>query len=235
MSSDSNIPSYAEHFRWDEKCFCLPLLAVTIIHLVRQTSTLGKIPSGLSPKRKGIQGIYAAAESAFGVQVERSNDVSGTLVHLLKFMNDKDLLLLAALVFTAYDDLEDGIDLRGDGISVRAISGLCFVLDSVLEISDNAESMIRVHIIPGHVEFKGRPYTLVRDGTVTPPLSILEPLVLPTSTARYTTQKERLNSLTARAVITEASDCLRMTYEIKTNSARPSRLCICMFFPPFLR
>lgn len=225
MSSDSNIPTLVEHFRWDDKCFCLPLLAVTIIQLVRQLSTLGKIPPGLSPKRKGIQGIYEAAESAFDVQVQRSNGVSGTFGHLLEFMNDKDLLLLAALVFTAFDDVADGIDLGSDGISVRAISGLCFVLDSVLEISDNAENMLRVHIIPGHIEFKGRPYTLVRDGTVTPPLSILEPLVLPTSTARYTTQMERLNSLTARAVVTEASDCLRMTYEIKTRSGT------CFFAP----
>ena len=218
ISSDSNVPSLAEHFRWDENCFCLPLLAVTIIQLVRQLSTLGKIPPGLSPKRKGIQGIYEAAESALNAPVLGSDEVSGDFSHLLGFMNSKDLILLAALVFTAYDDVEDGMFLASDGISVRAIAGLCFVLDSVLEISNKAENMLRVHIIPGHIEFKGRPYTLVRDGTASPPLSILEPSILPTSTAKYTTQMELLNSITTRAVVTEASDCLRMTYEIKTKS-----------------
>ena len=218
ITSHSEVPSFLEHHRWDEKCYCLPLLAVTIIQLVRQLSTLGKRPPELSPKRVGIQGIYAAVESALTAPASGPADVSSDFTHLLEVMNARDLISLTALVFSAFDDPQEGIVTSSDGICVRAISGLCFVLDSVLEFSDKAENMLRVHIIPGHIEFMGRPYTLVRDGTVTPPLTILEPLILPTSTPRYETQMELLSSLTARAVVTEASDCLRMTYEIKTTS-----------------
>ena len=46
-----------------------------------------------------------------------------------------------------YDDLQDNTVITSDGISVSAISGLCFVLDFVLELSDKAENKCRVHIV----------------------------------------------------------------------------------------
>ena len=215
----SQVRSIAECDRSDEKCFYIPLLAVTIIQLVRQLSTVGDMPSDLCPKRRGIQGIYEVVEIEADTPASGPKTVSSDFTHLLEITNTRDLLSLAALVFTAYDDPLDSYDyLHHDDMSARAISGLCFVLDPILQLSDQLENLLRVHIIPGGIEFKGRPYTVVRDGMVTPPLSILKPLVLPAPSTRYKTQMGLLNDLTARAIVTEAADCLRMTYEIKTTS-----------------
>ena len=213
-------PSIMNYNRLDDTYFCLPLLAVTIIQFVRQLSVLGKTPSGLCPKRRGIQCIYHAVESASVAPLLRPDVVSSRFTYLLEFMSSGDLISTTALTFAAYnnDDTLFGMLTDRDGISARAVNGLCFVLDSLLGLSDKAEDMLRVHIVPGCIEFRGKPYTLVRDGNNTAPLSILEPLILPTSTATYKTQMKLIHTSTTRAVVTEASDSLRMSYEIKTSS-----------------
>lgn len=203
----------------DETSFCLPLLAMTIIQLVRQLSTVGQRPTDLLPKRRGIQSIYEAVEHELVIPASGPDTIPSDSTHLLEAMNTRDLLSVAALVFTAYDDTSSSYEYQhNNDISVRAVSGLCFLLDSVLNLSDKPENMLRMHIIPGSIECKGRLYSMLRDGIVTSPSNILAPLVLPSASAEYKTQMALIDSLTARAVVSEPAGCLRLTYEIRTKS-----------------
>lgn len=45
---------------------------------------------------------------------------------------------------------------RSPEVSVLSSGGACFVLDSVLKISIKAEQALRVHIIPGQIEWNGK-------------------------------------------------------------------------------
>ena len=77
-------------------------------------------------------------------------------------------------------------------------------------------ALLSLHIVPGHVEWNGKMYSKVRDGSIGEPMFLMPPMILPVPEAKFKAQMQLVDSMKARAVITESSDCLRMSYEIST-------------------
>ena len=196
---------------------CLRLLVLTIIQLVRQISTVASMPADLCPKRRGLEALYEKVQT----KLSACRDTPRVDINLLDALDSKGLIDLAVLIFGvelpfAYNEKAYSEDRNRASVWVNG--GLCFVMGCVIRLSSRAEESLRVHIIPGHVEWNRKTYTKVRDGTIGSPRSIMRPMVLPVPEAAYKAQMQLINSMTARAVVTESSDCLRMSYEIKTAS-----------------
>ena len=102
-----------------------------------------------------------------------------------------------------------------DRVFALVNGGLCFIIDCVIRLSSRAEESLRVH---SHIEWNQRIYTKVRDGIIGSPRFIMPHMVLPVPEAKYKAQMQLIDSMIACAVVTESSDCPRMSYEIKTAS-----------------
>lgn len=129
---------------------CLRVLAITIIQLVRQSSTVASIPSELCPKRRGLKALYEEVLRLFP-----DGMTSELAVVCLFNLDSLGLLDLAATIFGIHElpqacDKKVNTQVRRRA-SVLVNGGLCIVKDSVIRISSYAEESLCVHIIPGHV------------------------------------------------------------------------------------
>ena len=201
---------------------CLPLLALTIIQLVRQLSTIASIPADLLPKRRGLEALLKKIEERYSGLRENVEDCPmSSITFLYTLVYPIGLLDLAALIFGVEVPFEhqQSTTIDRHRVSVWVNGGLCFIMDSVIRLSDRAEESLRVHIIPGHIEWNQKVYTRVQDGSLGSPRLLMDPMILPVPEAKYRAQAQLIDRMTARAIIMESSDCLRMSYEIKTASA----------------
>ena len=190
---------------------CLRLLALTTVQLIRQMSTVASMPTDLCPKRRGLERLYDEIQKNYS---HHRNDYD-----MLYVLDSESLIDLAALVFGVdqpFAYTEKAYGQHRDQATVFVNGGLCFIMDSVIRLSSRAEDALRVHIVPGHVEWKQRIYAKVRDGVSGSPRFIMHPMILPTADAEYKDQMQLIGSMTARAVVAESTDFLRMSYEIKT-------------------
>lgn len=197
--------------------YCLRLLVHTAIQLVRQMSTVASIPADLYPRRRGLEALYEKVKERFSDR----HGSPGANALLLDTPDSMGLIDAAILVFGAelpFNYIERAYSQDRNRASVMVNGGLCFILDSVIRLSSRAEEALSVHIVPGHVEWNNRTYSRVRDGSIGSPMFIMAPMILPVSEAKHKAQMQLIDSMTARAVVTESSDCLRMSYEIKTAS-----------------
>lgn len=195
---------------------CLLLLANTVIQLVRQIATVASMPADLRPSRRGLESLCeeVGKKPRYGQQRE-GNDI------LLDVFERTDLLELAELIFVVTPSHEfgrSGPDHQGSRPTATVKGGVCFVLDSLIRLSDRPEETLRVHIIPGHIDWNGKLFARIQDGKIGPPMSIMPPLLLPAPQAEVTAQIQLVQGMTARAVVTEFSDFLRMSYELKSAS-----------------
>ena len=194
---------------------CLRLLALTAIQLVREMSTVASMPTDLCPKRRGLERLYD------GIQKNHSHHRDDPRIDftMLYVFDSEGLLDLAALVFGVdqpFAYTEKAYGEHRDQATVFVNGGLCFIMDSVIRLSTRAEDALRVHIVPGHIEWKQRIYTKVRDGVSGSPRFTMHPMILPQADAEYKAQMQLIDSMIARAVVSESSDFLRISYEIKT-------------------
>lgn len=195
--------------------YCLRLLAHTIIQLVRQISTVASMPADLGPKRRGLHALFAEVEEKYPDRW----DSPTSDIQFLDAFDSMGLIDLATLVFGVehhFAYTERSSSQRLDKVSVAVNGGLCFILDSVMSISSRAEDSLRIHIIPGHIEWNQKLYHKVRDSSLGFPGGLMSPILLPVSEAGYKAQMRLIDNMTARAVITESSECLRMSWEIAT-------------------
>lgn len=206
-----------EHGRLPE-C-CLLWLAITIIQLVRQISTLASMPTDMDPRRHGLEGLYTHTKTIYAIYKKRNARVN--FLNVLDYMG---LLDLAGLIFEMDTLLpsNDRYKILGELIEPTAAvkNGTCFVLESLIKLSDKPENLLRVHIIPGHLEWNGKLYTHVCDPKNVDeyPGKTIPQLILPASQAQIDSQTQILKSLTARPVVTEYTDFLSMSYEIRSSS-----------------
>ena len=194
---------------------CLRLLILTIVQLIRQISTIASMPTDLCPKRRGLERLFDEIQKHHS----RHRDDPGIEFTMLYILDSEDLIDLAALVFGVdqpFAYTERAYGQHRDQATVFVNGGLCFIMDSVIRLSSRAEDALRVHIVPGHVEWKQRIYAKVRDGVSGSPRFIMHPMILPTADAEYKDQMQLIGSMTARAVVAESTDFLRMSYEIRT-------------------
>lgn len=184
---------------------------------MRQISTVASIPADLYPKRRGLEALSETVEKKFSDRYNSSN----VNITLLDALDSADLLDQAILVFGVelpFNYTEKAYSQDRNRASVMVNGGLCFVMDSVIRLSSSAEESLRVHIVPGHIEWNQKTYTKVRDGSNGSPRFIMAPVILPVSRAKHRSQMQLIDNMTARAVVMEASDCLRMSYEMRTAS-----------------
>ena len=194
---------------------CLRLLVLTAIQLIRQMSTVASMPTDLYPKRRGLERLYDEIQKYHS----HHRDDPGIELILLYVFDSEGLIDLAALVFGVdqpFAYTEKAYGQHRDQATVFVNGGLCFIIDSVIRLSSRAEDALRVHIVPGHIEWKQRIYAKVRDGVSGSPRFTMHPMILPKADAEYKAQMQLIDSMTARAVVAEYTDFLRMSYEIKT-------------------
>ena len=194
---------------------CLRLLVLTAIQLIRQISTIASMPTDLCPKRRGLERLYDEIQKNHS----HHRDDLGIELTMLHVFDSEGLIDRAALVFGVdqpFAYTEKAYGEHRDQATVLVNGGLCFIMDSVIRLSSRAEDALRVHIIPGHVEWKQRIYAKVRDGVSGSPRLTMHPMILPKADAEYKAQMQLIDGMTARAVVAEYTDFLRMSYEIKT-------------------
>lgn len=210
----SNNPS---HNSTGDSRKCLRLLVLTAIQLVRQISTVASMSADLCPKRRGLEALYEKVENKFSALGD-SQWLNTTLLDTLDSVGLLDLAILVFGVEPPFAYTERAYSQDRNQATVLVNGGLCFIMDCVIRLSSRAEELLRVHIVPGHVEWNRKTYTTVRDGSIGSPRFIMPPMILPVPEAKHEAQMQLIDSMTARAVVTESSECLRMSYEIKTAS-----------------
>ncbi|CAF9915692.1 MAG: hypothetical protein HETSPECPRED_002559 [Heterodermia speciosa] len=187
---------------------CLLLLAHTAIQLIRQVFTIASIPADIRPRRRGLEHLY---------DLLRTKDTSTNLypLHALDYIG---LLDLAATLFGFGHEFIEDREGSTSRISVFSSGGVCFVLDGVLELSVKKEQALRVHIIPGQIEWDSKLYEKAYDGRPGGSWNVIPQMVLPVSKALFEAQMQLIASMTTRAVVSESFGELGLSYEIISTS-----------------
>ena len=188
---------------------CLWLLAHTAIQLVRLVSAIASIPADLRPSRRGLEVLYSRVRMPNCVPQE---------TNLPNLLDQTHLLDLASILFGV--GVQSIYEEGKHDMSAVSSGGLCSVLESVLKLSVKAEKALRIHIIPGHIEWDGKIYEKVRDRDVfdREPENVIPPMILPVATARLEAHMQLIANMTTQAVVSESFDGLRMSYEIRSTS-----------------
>ena len=196
---------------------CLWMIALSTIQLVRQVSTIASIPADLRPKRRGLERLYGKLRASAS-KPEIKDKPEEKDVYLLHAFDEINILDLALIVFDYRQYNNEYTRQTLPEMSVLSSGGTCFVLDGVLNLSSKPEQALRVHIIPGHIEWDGKIYEQVRDGPEGGSGNVIPPMILPAAKARFEAQMQLIASLTTRAFVSEFHDGLRMSYEITSTS-----------------
>ena len=201
---------------------CLWLLAHTAIQLIRQVSTIASIPADLFPRRGGLRRLY----EDLSLTQWSAEKLNLDPLHALDYIG---LLDLATTLFGFGHKVNKNIKGKTLGISVLSSGGLCFVLDGVLELSIKKEQALRVHIIPGQIEWDGKLYEKASDGLRGGSRDLIPQMVLPVPKALFEAQTQLIASMTVRAIVSESFGELRLSYEIISTSGNayvgPALLC----------
>ena len=153
----------------NDRIFCLVYLVYTII---KTTRVLSGIVTELCPMRSGLEAMFW--------QFPRMS-ISG--ISALKVMNildsDRDwhngkgtkILLQTADTIFGGDRIQQ-FEVYRDWICAIAENGLCSYFDVLIEPSFGARRAARIHVTPGHIEYRDRAYKMIRDaGSEHPPLA----------------------------------------------------------------
>ena len=204
----------ASSLQGGDKRFCLRRMAFTIILLARLLSSIASKPDDLRLRRRGLNALY---ERVSQVNLDYSNsDIS--FLFVLDSMSLIDLAMLIFGVDQPFAYHKPAYSQRQNMCTAMVSGGLCFVMRSVTTVTSSAKDLLRLHIILGHIEWKDRIYSTLRDGRQGSPKFVMPPVIFPISTAQYKMQMQLLDDMVARAVVTESAECLRMSYEIKNSS-----------------
>lgn len=180
-------------------------------------STVASTPADLYPRRRGLEALYEKVQKHSSSRCD-SPRVHAFLLDAPDFMSLLDLAMLIFGVELPFGYIERAHSQDRNSASVLVNGGLCFIMDSVIRLSSRAEESLRFHIVPGYVEWNQKTYSRVRDSSIGSPRFIMPPMILPISEAKYKAQVQLIDSMKARAVVTESSDCLRMSHDIKKAS-----------------
>ena len=189
--------------------YCLWLLALTAIQLVRQVSILASMPADLLPRRCGLEDLYEMIRKRSMEEFQGADTLFGALGSI-------DLPDFASLLFGFRSLTDDQMppSQQSNGRSPVSNGGLCFILGSVPSLSGNAEEMSQVHTFLGHIEWDGKIYKKARGSKVESRESIIPTMILPTAKAGFEAQMQRIDGTTVRTVVSESFNTLRMSYEI---------------------
>ena len=149
--------------------FCLVYLAYTIIKTSR---VLSGIVTELCPMRSGLEAMFwnFPRESVSGIPALRVMNIleSESIWH--NGTGTKMLLQTADTIFGG--DRIRQFEVYRDWICAIAENGLCSYFDLLIEPSFGAHRAARIHVTPGHIEYRDRAYNMIRDaGSDQPPLS----------------------------------------------------------------
>lgn len=148
--------------------FCMIRIAWTICRLVTVLGWTVRSPN-LYPSVAGLRRVYASAPS-------QSESISTRpevlLLHLENsdqhWPPDDDLLTSISHLFTGRESaLERKLDQWGqDKLDVSALckNGICTYINALQTLTTDVESARLIHILPGHIEWKGRRFGVLWDG-----------------------------------------------------------------------
>ena len=220
--------------RGEEDPDCLLVLAATLLELVTTIANVETEPeSDIRPTVKGLRLVYEQVQSRVypsrGIPhcrilySPKFNDVLGTMnmfSRSLIIRNTIGTLMANVLcVFTGYKIAET--EQRGTFNYRTAVShdGICIYMDILATLSTRAELLRKIHVVPGHIEYRSRRYDSIWDGAPRRTL-LLEPVdftILDASDNGLDSAPPP-SSLSISPLVTEPSEAgqLAFSYQITT-------------------
>lgn len=148
----------------EDDSFCLKLLIQTIWTLARIMSaccTQQKL--NILPARSGIERIY------WNLKLERAElrrlaDHENVVKHaILRPWAQHDSLTWMQILFTGRGDDDQYNDMSTNGSIVATRNGLCFCLNTLIEVTSDPQRACVVTVVPGKIEWNDSIYHHVRD------------------------------------------------------------------------
>lgn len=146
---------------------CLVVTIETIIQLGRLLSTVS-VSENMWPLLQGVQRLFniqAQKRRAFQFGGEKDKNLVRQFRHVLEGLRgNTDTMEAAICLFTGrtFDELERRID----NPCAISVGGICVYQDTLREVSDDRQLAGCVHVLPGRIEYNGRPFYTVEDKRV---------------------------------------------------------------------
>jgi hypothetical protein len=140
--------------------YCIVIIAQTIIKLI---SALSGILTELNPSRAGLELLYDLQLALIHKQPRADPSFARLIIESdPACAQDPPLLEIAETIFGGkrYTGKSSGQGMN----SAISENGICYYLDVLREPTTGAANIGRVHVIPGRIEYFGRPYHLLADG-----------------------------------------------------------------------
>ena len=153
----------------NDRIFCLVYLVYTIIKASR---VLSGIVTELCPMRSGLESIFwqFPRMSVSGIPASKVMNILDDDRDWHNGHGTKMLLQTADTIFGG-NRMQD-FEVHKGWVCAIAENGLCLYFDLLIEPSFGARRAARIHITPGHIEYRERAYTMIRDaGSDRPPLT----------------------------------------------------------------
>ncbi|OAL02322.1 hypothetical protein IQ06DRAFT_304520 [Phaeosphaeriaceae sp. SRC1lsM3a] len=203
---DPSITDSRNAFRHDT--VCIVALLELIIFLARWRPVF-LVDGELGPSQSGIYALYRSFW----------NEQDDSALKRLFSNNGQSPLLVGASVYAGMGSTSES----PQHVSAITHRGICFYLESLCNVVEGPESLVRAHVVPGGIELDGRSFPRVEDGTMVAPAyppSKVEtinklPLPLPECDA----------NISLDAIATDADSHVSFTYRLKTPSG-------VVWFPP---
>jgi hypothetical protein len=184
--------------------YCLLVLMETII-ILGQVLSCVEIAKDIFPARAGFEAAYLRQYDFRLFSSRNKSDELGILMYLFRTDHaSPEGLLLGALELFTGRILPPG----NFPISARALAGVCVYMDCLCQLSDEIGTIPVVHVVPGKIEHRQKPYYQIVDRQISSNILYQIP---PTAWGEYT----ELSLL-----VTPNMDSLEVEYEAKSTGAR---------------
>ena len=199
----------------NDRIFCLVYLVYTIIKTSR---ILSGIVTELYPMRSGLEATFwqLPRMSASGIPASKVMNIVESARDWHSGLGPKILLQTADTIFGG--DRIQQFEVYRDWICAIAENGLCSYFDLLVEPSFGAGRAARIHVAPGHIEYRDRAYKMIRDARSDHP-----PLIGPTDRGQRDWNNimdllEKGSDGQAELLVEERLDGLSVCYGISRNS-----------------
>ena len=199
----------------NDRIFCLVYLVYTVIKTSR---VLSGIVTELYPMRSGLEATFwqFPRMSASGIPALKVMNILEGDRDWHSGLGPKVLLQTADTIFGG--DRIQKFEAHRDWICAIAENGLCSYFDLLVEPSFGAGRAARIHVTPGHIEYRDRAYKMIRDARSDRP-----PLIGPTDQGQcgWDSLKDLLENGCggqAELLVEERLDGLSVCYGISKNS-----------------
>lgn len=180
---------------------CVVALLDLVIFLARWRPVF-LVDGNLAPSQSGIYALYRGFW----------DDQDDNALKRLHLYNEAAPLTMGGFI---YAGLSSDVGSPKE-VSALTFRGICFYLESLCNMAEGPESLIRVHVVPGGIELDKRSFSHVKDGTLAAPT--YAPSKTETVSKLPLPHNEYNTNISIDAVATDADSHVSFTYRLKTPS-----------------